>query len=137
MNLDECFKQGLLKKVAPDVENAKKSLSESKKNIADAEENLKIRCYNVVVMLSYTAMFHAARGLLFRDGIKERSHACIPAYIRARYSQLEKFANMLDSYRILRHRTLYGLEVLIDRAEAEGALKAAKEFLEGIKEAIK
>lgn len=136
MNLDECFKQGLMKKVTPDIENAKKSLSESGKNITDAEANLKIRCYNVVVMLSYTAMFHAARGLLFKDGIKERSHACVPVYIRARYPQLEKFANILDSYRILRHRTLYGLEVLIDRAEAEGALKAAKEFLEGIKKTI-
>ena len=136
MNLDECFKQGLMKKVTPDIENAKKSLSESGKNITDAEENLKIRCYNVVVMLSYTAMFHAARGLLFKDGIKERSHACVPVYIRARYPQLEKFANILDSYRILHHRTLYGLEVLIDRAEAEGALKAAKEFLEGIKKTI-
>ena len=137
MNLEECFRQGLLKRIAPDVENAKKSISESMRNISDAERNLKIGCHNVVVMLSYAAMFHAARGLLFRDGIKERSHACIPVYIRAKYPRLEKFANILDSYRMLRHRTLYGLEVLIDRLEAEEALKAAKEFVEGIREAIK
>lgn len=137
MNLNECFKQGLLKKIAPDIENAKKSLHESRRNVSDAEKNLKIRCYNVVVVLSYTAMFHAARGLLFRDGIKERSHACIPIYIRKRYPELEKFADILDSYRIFRHRTIYGLEVLIDRTEAKEALDAAKKFIEGIEKLVK
>jgi uncharacterized protein (UPF0332 family) len=118
-----------LKKIPPDIENARKSIKESKRNISDAEKNLKIGCFNVVVILSYTAMFHAARGLLFKDGVKERSHVCIPVYIRGKYPQLRKFADTLDSYRIFRHRTLYGLEVLIDRIEAEEALDAAKEFL--------
>ncbi len=136
MNLNECFKQGLLKKMAPDVENAKKSIHESKRNVGDAEKNLKIGCYHVVVMLSYTAMFHAARGLLFKDGVKERSHVCMPIYIKERHPQLEKFANILDSYRIFRHRTIYGLEILIDRAEAEEALGAAKEFIEVIEKLV-
>lgn len=136
MNLNECFKQGLLKKMAPDVENARKSIHESKRNVSDAEKNLKIGCYNVVVILSYTAMFHAARGLLFKDGVKERSHVCIPIYIRERYPQLGKFADVLDSYRIFRHRTIYGLEIFIDRAEAEEALGTAKEFIEGIEKLV-
>lgn len=136
MNLNECFRQGLLKKIPSDIENARKSLHESKRNVSDAEKNLKIGCYNVVVILSYTAMFHAARGLLFRDGVKERSHACIPIYIKERYPQLEKFADILDSYRIFRHRTIYGLEILIDKTEAEEALGAAKEFIRGIEKII-
>jgi uncharacterized protein (UPF0332 family) len=136
VNLNECFKQGLLKKIAPDIENARKSLHESKRNVSDAEKNLKIGCYNVVVILSYTAMFHAARGLLFKDGVKERSHVCIPIYIKGRYPQLGKFADILDSYRIFRHRTVYGLEVLIDRAEAEEALGTAKEFIKGIEKLV-
>lgn len=136
MNLNECFKQGLLKKMAPDVENARKSIHESRRNVSDAEKNLKIGCYNVVVILSYTAMFHAARGLLFKDGVKERSHVCIPIYIRERYPQLGKFADVLDSYRIFRHRTIYGLEIFIDRAEAEEALGTAKEFIEGIEKLV-
>lgn len=137
MKLDECFRQGLLKKMAPDIENAKKSLQESKRNVSDAEKNLKIGCYNVVVVMSYTAMFHAARGLLFKDGIKERSHACIPIYIKARYPELEKFADVLDSYRIFRHRTIYGLELFIDKTEAEEALGAAKEFIEAVEKLLR
>lgn len=118
--------------LSPDIENARKSLRESKRNIIDAEKNLKIGCFNVVVVLGYTAMFHAARGLLFKDGVKERSHACIPVYLRVKYPQLEKFVDVLDSYRIFRHRTMYGLEVFIDKIEAKEALSAAKEFLRAI-----
>lgn len=136
MNLSACFKQGLLKKIAPDIENAKRSLRESKRNVSDAEKNLKIGCYNVVVIMSYTAMFHAARGLLFKDGVKERSHVCIPVYIREKYPQLGKFADALDSYRIFRHRTIYGLEILIDRVEAEEALGTAKEFIERMEKLV-
>lgn len=136
MNLDECFRQGLLKRIAPDIKNAKKSISESERNISDAEKNLGIGCYNVAVVWSYNSMFHAARGLLFKDGVKERGHLCVPVYVRVRYPQLEKFANMLDSYRIFRHRVLYGFEIFIDRSEAEEALKSAKEFLRAIKKVV-
>ena len=129
MNLDGCFEQGLLKKVPPDNENARKSLLESERNVGDAEKNFTIGCFNVVVVLGYTTMFHAARGLLFKDGVKKRGHLCIPIYVREKYPSLAKFANVLDSYRILRHRTLYGLEVFIDETEAREALRAARDFL--------
>ncbi len=33
----------------------------------------------------YNAFFHTARALLFRDGIKERSHFCVARYIEEKY----------------------------------------------------
>lgn len=110
MKLDECFKKGLLKRIPPDMDNAHRSIRLSSENIEDAEENLGIKRYRVVAILSYTAMFHAARAILFRDGVKERSHECIPVYLEEKYPELESLANLLDSYRRFRHDAIYGLD---------------------------
>ncbi len=133
MKMAECFQRGLLKKTTPDKENALRSLELSKSNIEDAVENMSIHRYRVVAISSYSSMFHAARAVLFRDGIKERSHECIPVYLKEKYPQLETAANILDSYRRFRHDAIYGLDFAIDDKEAKAALNSAKEFLETIK----
>jgi uncharacterized protein (UPF0332 family) len=37
------------------------------------------------IVSSYTSMFQAARALLFHDGVIEKSHACVVAYLREHY----------------------------------------------------
>jgi uncharacterized protein (UPF0332 family) len=133
MKLDECLRRGLLKRIPVDNENALRSLELSESNIEDAAENLRIRRYRVVVVSSYTAMFHAARAILFRDGVKERSHECIPIYIKESYPQLERIANMLDAYRRFRHNAIYGLDLTLDETEARAALDSARELLEEVR----
>ncbi len=133
MKLTECFQKGLLKRTSPDMENAARSLKLSMNNIEDAIANLSIHRYRVVAISSYSAMFHAARAILFRDGIKERSHECIPVYLKEKYPELETLANILDSYRRFRHDAIYGLDFVMDEEEARTALDSAKEFLEKIK----
>ncbi len=105
-------------------------------NIEDAVENLNIRRYRVTVVSSYTAMFHAARAILFKDGIKERSHECVPLYLKENYPELERIANILDAYRRLRHEAIYGLDLVLDDVEAKAALDFAKEFLQKIKKVV-
>ncbi len=102
MKMAECFQKGLLKRTSPDMENALRSLELSRSNIEDAVENMSIHRYRVVAISSYSSMFHAARAILFRDGIKERSHECIPVYLKEKYPELETLANILDSYRRFR-----------------------------------
>jgi len=133
MRLEECFGRGLLKRIPADHENALRSLELSMSNIEDAEENLRIRRYRVVVVSSYTAMFHAARAILFGDGIKERSHECIPIYIKESYPKLERMANTLDSYRRFRHNAIYGLDLTLDETEAGAALDSARELLQEVR----
>ncbi|MBU4491476.1 MAG: HEPN domain-containing protein [Euryarchaeota archaeon] len=72
-----------------------------------ATSNLPLHRYRVVAISSYSAMFHAARAILFKDGIKERSHECIPVYLKEKYPELETLANILDSYRRFRHDAIY------------------------------
>jgi len=115
--------------VKPDEANAYRSLNLSVSNVEDAEENLRIQRYRVVIMSSYTAMSHAARAVLLRDGVKERSHECIPLYLKATYPQLGKAANILDSYRRFRHTAMYGLDLVLDAPEASTALDSAKSVL--------
>lgn len=133
MKMAECFQNGLLKRTSPDMENALRSLELSRSNIEDAVENMSIHRYRVVAISSYSSMFHAARAILFRDGIKERSHECIPVYLKEKYPELETLANILDSYRRFRHDAIYGLDFAIDGKETKAALNSAKEFLEKIK----
>ena len=133
MKMAECFQKGLLKRTTPDMENTLRSLELSLSNIEDATENMSIHRYRVVAISSYSSMFHSARAILFRDGIKERSHECIPVYLKEKYPQLETLANILDSYRRFRHDAIYGLDFAIDDKEAKAALDSATEFLEKIK----
>ncbi len=133
MKITECFQKGLLKRTSPDMENSARSLELSTDNIEDAIANFSIHRYRVVAISSYSAMFHAARAILFRDGIKERSHECIPVYLKEKYPELETLSNILDSYRRFRHDAVYGLDFVMDEEEARIALDSAKEFMEKIK----
>jgi len=132
MRVKDCFKEGLLKKTKPSKQYAKKSLDASLVYIENAKDNLQMNNNNLVIFCSYTAMFHAARALLFRDGIKERSHLCTVSYLRETYPRLKHLANQLDSYRRNRHITLYGLDFLISDDEARQAVKDAELFYKQI-----
>lgn len=132
MKLADCFQKGLLKRTRQDQDNAMRSLELSRGNIEDVVENLSLHRYRVVAISSYTAMFHAARAILFRDGVKERSHECIPVYLKEKYPEMETMANTLDSYRRFRHDAIYGLDFIMDEVEAKASLDFAKEFVEKI-----
>lgn len=136
MKLKDCYKEGLLKKTKPSKQYSNKSLETSLKHIENAKDNFEMSNYNLVIFCSYTAMFHSARALLFKDGIKERSHICIVSYLKEKYPELKRLSNQLDAYRRNRHNTLYSLDFLLSENEAKQAIKDAKEFHKQIKTII-
>jgi uncharacterized protein (UPF0332 family) len=136
MKLKDCFKEGLLRKTKPSIQYAIKSLETSLHYIQNAKDNFEIKNNNLVIFCSYTAMFHSSRALLFKDGIKERSHICIVSYIRETYPKLRSLSNQLDAYRRNRHNTLYALDFLISEHEAQQAIKDAEQFYQQIKTMI-
>ena len=79
-------------------------------------------------------MFHSARAILFFDGFREKSHYCIARYLEEKYVKknlLEnKWVELLDHYRELRHDSQYDISFFTSKNEAESALKTAKEFVE-------
>ncbi len=140
MNLKECFQRRLLRYGRPDARKSARSLEVAVTKLEEAEKALKEELFDAAIILSYTAMFHAARSLLFKDGVIEKSHVCLVEYLRARYVRKGKLrgalVNTLDSIRIDRHEIIYGLETKSSVKEAEYVVRKAMEFLKGIEEAL-
>lgn len=82
-------------------------------------------------------MFHAARSILFKDGITEKSHVCLVEYLREEYVKTgrlsEAWTNSLDHMRIERHETLYSLETESSKKDAEHCLQEAEDFISTVK----
>ena len=137
---NDCLREGLLRQIPPSKEQAEASLKASEKWLQEAESCFKNRTYNSSVLASYLVMFHAARSILFFDGFREKSHYCIARYIEEKYVKkrlLEnKWIELLDHYRELRHNSQYNTSFFNSNDEAEASLRTAKEFLERMKELI-
>jgi len=87
MRLDDCFKKRLLRTDKPDILKSKKALEMANLKIERAGELTESGFYEESIVSSYTGMFHSARALLFKDGITERSHACVIAYLSKEYGK--------------------------------------------------
>lgn len=139
---DECFKKGQLKKSFPEPEKARASLKLAKSNLDDARSQYENKLYNWALIASYASMFHSARALLFRDGVKERSHFCLCAYVREKYHGIIelKYLNELNILREQRHRIFYGDEDVVVKGvhetEADSAIKIAEGFLQAVEKLV-
>ncbi len=143
MKLDECLEKGLIRKASPSPEKATNSIALAEHKLELCQSEFDAGIYEGAFISAYSAMFHAARALLFRDGFKEQSHYALYIYIKEKYgSKLEmKYISELNSLRSIRHNVLYGnpedvtpREVL--EAEAESALKTAAGFISAAKKLL-
>lgn len=87
--LEECFKQGLLKKIKPSMQYAEQSIRQAEHFLEEADTLIEKGIKDMAFIALYNASFHAARALLFRDGVKERSHYCVSKYIEEKYAEKE------------------------------------------------
>ncbi len=136
MNINDCFREGLLKRIRPDTEAAEREVEKAKEYLVKAKKNEEIKIHDFAVVAAYTSMFHAARAILLRDGIKERSHICIVIYLREKYPELRHQARILDTYRRFRHTALYALDVTVDKEEAEKSIELAREFIDVMEKSL-
>ena len=141
MKLKECFEKRLLRRERPDLEKSERSMEVAETKLDEAGEALSHKLFDATIILAYTAMFHAARAILFRDGVVEKSHICLVEYLRETYVNTGKLSeatvNTIDALRIDRHETLYGLDAKSNAKEAKYSLEKAKEFLGTIKKLMK
>ncbi len=137
MNADECLAKSLLKRDRPDSKKALESVKTAEHKLSIAEKELEAKIFENAVTTAYTAMFHAARALLYRDGFKERSHYALCVYVSEKYEdRLEKrFLHSLESLRQEHHHLTYGIgkRAEVSAKEAEKALQVAREFTKAIK----
>jgi len=139
--LDECFKKGLIRKIPASKEKALKSMAKADRWLKEVRKNLEHGLLDSCLVSSYSAMFHAARALLFRDGFREKSHYCVARYLEEKYvgrGRLPKLVvDLLERLRNLRHMDLYQLDFFVTKEEAEEAIKSAEMVIEEITHLIK
>ena len=132
-NFQECLKKGLLRKTQPSKTKAKRSLEASRKWLEEAEKNFKSNALKSCLLSAYLAMFHAARSILFLDGYREKSHACIARYLEEKYVRngfLEpEWVERLDHFRELRHTDQYSFNFFASTDESKDTIKRSKEFM--------
>ncbi|MBI5803661.1 HEPN domain-containing protein [Candidatus Pacearchaeota archaeon] len=129
--IEDCLKFRLLRRISPDKHKSVKSLEMAQINLKDANVELKYSLYKSAIMSSYMAMFHAARAILYRDGIQEKNHYAVYIYLKEKY--LNKIPlpilNLLNIHRIERHEAVYGLDFIPQKEDALLAVRDAKSFI--------
>ncbi len=78
-------------------------------------------------------IFHAARAVLFRDGIREKSHFCIEQYLNTYVESgtLEaKWVALFASLRSKRDINQYGFEPVASKEEIEASVLLAARFID-------
>ena len=136
-NIDRLLDEGLLRKIPASREKAGESLRTAESWIKEAENNFHSKAFRSCIISSYLAMFHSARGMLFGDGFREKSHFAVARYLEERYVKknlLEgEWVELLDHYRETRHDDQYSTSFFATQDDAEKALHSAIEFVKRIK----
>ncbi len=138
MNIDELFQAGQLKKIAPSKDRAKKSITTAKRYLSEAKQTLAIGISDLTIIAAYGSVFHAARAILFVDGISERSHFAIYEYLKEKHKKFgDELINTFDMYRKLRHSVAYGIDTKVNKEDADALIEFAEEFVEKTIEYLK
>jgi uncharacterized protein (UPF0332 family) len=139
--LENCLEKGLLRKTLPSKVKALKSIKKARKWLNEAKKNFKFNLWDSCLVSSYSAMFHAARALLFKDGFREKSHYCVARYLEEKYVHKNKLpryvVDLLDRLRNLRHEDLYELDFFVMKEDAIEAIKGAEAVIREIAKLIK
>ncbi|PKL69003.1 MAG: HEPN domain-containing protein [Methanobacteriales archaeon HGW-Methanobacteriales-1] len=139
-NLDNCIKKGLLRKVEPSKAKSQLSIKESYKWLDESLKTIDSGAYSSAQLSIYLIFFHAARAVLFRDGIREKSHYCIGVYLDAYYQKgflEERWVILFDRIKSSRHAGPYSFQTEPTKKEVESELKSAKDFVKRIEDLLK
>jgi uncharacterized protein (UPF0332 family) len=132
-NIDDCFERGLLRKVEPSRIKSDQSLLQAGDWLTEAEKNLEAGALRSSISSAYLAVFHSARAVLFRDGVREKRHYCIGLYLQKYVEEgalEEEWPVLFDRIRSIRHSDHYSFMAKPTEEEALAAIDLAKRFVE-------
>ena len=117
----------MIRKSESTKEKIEQSLALGDKFLKAAGKNLKMEEYEVSEIISYNALFHYARALLFQKGYNERSHACLFLALKELYPDNKELFDKADKIRAERHNLQYS-GLATDLESVEYVLGFVKEF---------
>jgi len=135
MRLEDCFRRRLLRRETPNHLMSNKALDMAYEKLARAVDLKENGFFDEAVVASYSAMFQAARALLFNEGVMEKSHYCVVLYLRENHKKTlgMELIGWLDMYRTERHAWFYGIESMnVDEVEAGEAIERSNKFIDRI-----
>ncbi len=139
-NIDDCFERGLLRKVEPSRIKSEQSLHQAREWLSEAEKNLEAEAYRSALSSAYLAVFHSSRAILFRDGVREKSHYCIGLYLQKYVEEgalEEDWPMLFDRIRSVRHADQYSFQVGPTDEEARSGLDLAERFINRMERLLK
>ncbi|MFA5222122.1 MAG: HEPN domain-containing protein [Methanoregula sp.] len=138
--LDECYERGLLRKVPGSNDKAMQSLAQAREWVTEAGYDCDAGSLRSALMAAYRGYFHAARAVLIRDGVREKSHYCIGVYLesyREKGLLEDEWVLQFDHMRGLRQDDQYSLNARPTVEEVRQALGDAGNFIERMERLVK
>jgi uncharacterized protein (UPF0332 family) len=136
---DECIKKGKIKPFSRGITLAPKEIETAKSDLETARKTYKEGDYKWATIQIYYSMFHSARALLYTNNLREHSHYCLIAAIKAIYVETKQipasFVEGLQEAKNLREEADYYNRW--SQAGCEKLLKLAEEFLHKAESLIK
>lgn len=111
-----------MRRVEPSLTKSKESITEAKDWLSEARKNAGAEAYKSAISSSYLAVFHSARAVLFRDGVREKSHYCVGVYLGKYVEQdelEEEWVLIFDRLRSLRHTDQYSFQMHPSKEEVD------------------
>lgn len=94
--------------------------------------NLESGAYNSAQLSVYLVFFHSARAVLFRDGIREKSHYCLGIYLDLAYHKKslleEEYILLFNRMRTARHQQQYSFHTKPTMEELIETIKSVRDF---------
>ncbi len=139
IDLEDCLAKGLIRKHIPSKEQAIASLNKAGILLMEAKADLEDERFNSATVIAYLSILTASRAVLFRDGYRERGHACVTRYLEAKYSDKisKDYISLLDHYRETRHDVQYEADYFAEAEDSEQIVEFAEKFVELVEKLLK
>jgi uncharacterized protein (UPF0332 family) len=116
------------------------SLAQAREWLTEAGYDCDADALRSALMAAYMGYFHAARAVLFRDGVREKSHYCIGVYLESYREQgllEDEWVLQFDHMRGMRQNDQYSLDARPTVQEVRQAVADAGEFIERLERLVK
>ena len=109
----------------------KKELTVAKSDLSDAKAGYENKRYKWSTIQAYYAMFHAARGLIYSRGYREKSHYCLAVALRALFvdENLLEVQIVRDFLNAMNLREAADYEAKFSESGAKAVIASAERFI--------
>ncbi len=131
--MEDCFRKGLLRRVEPSLTKSKDSITEAREWLSEAMKNKASEAYKSAISSLYLAIFHSARAVLFRDGVREKSHYCVGVYLEKYVDEgvlEEDWVLIFDRIRSVQHTDQYSFQTHPSKEEVDSGIDIARKFVD-------